>query len=540
MSQPAARHCPQLGHAPDLGVLGQPQPHLGMCPEIAEPIVGLRRAGAVVESKGGQESIIRSGTVKRLVALDEYARMGARDAPPVFVGRSEPIADIVWKADLVARRAAQSPLSPNPGLTRLVFGAPGAGKSALLNHLATAMPETDARAAFLRLGPKDLASPEALAHAIVSRLPKPMLESLGHSAAQVLLSIVPGVSDQASAILDGVRNLLKTSRKPRPPAPVVVMVDEAQTIAPHTPGARALFSLHTEQLDGLAVLPVFAGLGNLPLHLRQEGIGISRFADETDSHHALGALSKEETGELLRGWLEHFGVTAEQGSLSPWHEAIWHDTQGWPMHTNHFLTALAADLAARQEPPDISRAELEGVRLQAAGKRGAYYESRLADAPARPALVQLMGALREQGSIDRDHALFLLQSQIGGDKAEAVFNELVRLGFLQRSPGRLWGCPIPSMAGYTLLGGLSNPAAHKAALLGDLNGVQTALARDPSLTAAPDALGRTPLHVAAEGRWKGVCDALIDAGADPQAKDALGCTAHEVWAWDAPEASATS
>ena len=78
-----------------------------------------------------------------LEALRDFADAGARDAPPVFVGRLDVIADIKRQAELTATRAAGSAANDNAGRTRLVFGAPGAGKTALLRQLEQLNAESD-------------------------------------------------------------------------------------------------------------------------------------------------------------------------------------------------------------------------------------------------------------------------------------------------------------------------------------------------------------------------------------------------------------
>ena len=313
------------------------------------------------------------------------------------------------------------------------------------------------------------------------------------------------------------------------------MVDEVQTVEPRTLEARALFSLHADPHPGLAVLPVFAGLGNLPAHLRQRGIGISRFADELKCRHALCALSRPETGELLRGWLDHFGVGAQAKETAAWEAALWGDTGGWPMHAHHFLAALASSLAARKERPDLARTGLGEVRRAAARERAAYYGSRLREAPARSGLMQLMAAQRLDGPLNETRCLSLLGSDRGNmDAALQAFDELTRLGFLQQDTRGEWSCPIPSLAGFSLLGALRDSAAHEAALFGDDEGLRRALRREPSLLKVTDPFDRTPLHVAAEGRWRGVFDLLLEAGADSGAKDAMGRTADDIWHVDAP------
>ncbi|MCZ0944049.1 MAG: hypothetical protein OXJ53_13405, partial [Gammaproteobacteria bacterium] len=70
---------------------------------------------------------------------------------------------------------------------------------------------------------------------------------------------------------------------------------------------------------------------------------------------------------------------------------------------------------------------------------------------------------------------------------------------------------------------------HLEASAGDAAAVEEVLFGDPSAINRIDAMGRTALHVAAEGRWGAVADALIRAGADPHAKDAMGATPAKTW-----------
>ena len=66
--------------------------------------------------------------------LREFVAAGEGSPPPVFVGRTEAIADI----EAAARRAWKPGASNQgePGATRVLHGAPGAGKSSLLAELA--------------------------------------------------------------------------------------------------------------------------------------------------------------------------------------------------------------------------------------------------------------------------------------------------------------------------------------------------------------------------------------------------------------------
>ncbi|MCY4463708.1 MAG: hypothetical protein OXC26_25435, partial [Albidovulum sp.] len=65
--------------------------------------------------------------------LREFVAAGEKSPPPVFVGRTEAIADI----EAAARRAWKPGASNQgePGATRILQGAPGAGKSSILAEM---------------------------------------------------------------------------------------------------------------------------------------------------------------------------------------------------------------------------------------------------------------------------------------------------------------------------------------------------------------------------------------------------------------------
>ena len=68
--------------------------------------------------------------------LDIFVDEGMRSQPPVFLGRDAVINDIERAARVVyAKWASGSIDRKDPGMTRLVQGPPGSGKTSLLRHL---------------------------------------------------------------------------------------------------------------------------------------------------------------------------------------------------------------------------------------------------------------------------------------------------------------------------------------------------------------------------------------------------------------------
>ncbi|MCY3794033.1 MAG: ankyrin repeat domain-containing protein [Gammaproteobacteria bacterium] len=431
-----------------------------------------------------------------------------------------------------------------PGLTRLVQGAPGAGKSSLLAHLEKRWSE--ARSAGDRTAPVavnlsllDLRDPRRFRDAIAEKVPVSLGQRYAPVVAGALLKLVIPDARLSAETEKAVREELAGKRNLS--NPVVLMVDEAQNARPGGDESAILAHIHEGHLDSLPILPVLAGLGFLREHLQQPGIRLTRFSDERQSVHTLGAISDAEVRDLFEGWLKHFRVVAEHGEAERWVDALVRDSQGWPMHTNHFLTALAGQLRMPgRDPCRLASADLLAVRRDAADRRLRYYETRydnpLLDERARD-VGKFMAELRAAGPATMKGALDLIQRAFRFESREsalAAFNALRERGFLQRVDGpgrrsasalRLYACPIPSLASFAAA---CESALHLAASAGDVDELRR-LVRGGNAVGARDAMDRTPLHLAAECRWADAVGALLSTGADPDALDAAGTTPRGAW-----------
>ena len=477
-------------------------------------------------------------TAERRDALRRYVKREARAAPPVFVGRRDVVRDLekAAAATLDAWRAGED----FPGLTRVVQGAPGAGKSSLLAHLrrkweaARAAGDTGAPIA-VNLPLEALMDGDRMPQALRKGLPARRGRDWEPVVAGALTSLF--APDKASeAVSDSARALFE-ARKFR--HPVVLMVDEAQEVRPWQPEAGIARMLHQGHVSDIPVLPVLAGLGHLREHLGQPGIGLSRFSNELGSVHTLGSLSDGEVRELFDGWLDRFGVAATADEAVRWADALVCDSQGWPMHTNHFLAALAGQLAMPgRDPGQLAPADLDAVRRDAAERRGAYYNTRYDNPLLRESeddVGRAMAALRVTGPTGMRNALHAIRDAFRHrdmDEARSVFRCFLERGFLQSVPDPepnappLYGCPIPSLASYAAA---REFPPHRAALLGDTALLERRLRADPDAINTRDAMGRVPLHLAAECRWMDVVETLLAAGADADAPDAADATACGIW-----------
>jgi len=464
----------------------------------------------------------------------------------VFVGRNAHLADICEAAELVRRKwQAKDGGGRDHGMTRLLQAAPGAGKTALLRHLQedqwSGRPGPENPIA-LRLSANDLTEPGKIKVAIEEQVPRGLVSEAGGALARILMSLATmGGSDGLDLVERGQQwAAMRRAGSHQDGATVVVMVDEVQQVAPYSAQAQALQSLHQGYFGSAPVLAVFSGLGHLRKHLSQEGIEISRFSNERRCIHTLQGLSNAEVDELLAGWLDHFDVAAGADLLKAWQAALRWDAQGWPMHVYNFLAATAESLIRPGvDDGDLRSANLQAVQKNAANRRLDYYAERydhdeLQGDPARSRTGRLMAMFLGGRRVADTKALDWAMREFGcGDHEAAgknlhVFRER---GFIQaaregRSPAQQYFCPIPSLASYAVRQGIT---LHLDASAGDVDAVATALRNRPGAVVETDPMGRTALHAAAEGRWAEVADALIQAGADPDAKDRLGDTPRSLW-----------
>ena len=334
-----------------------------------------------------------------------FSEDGARSPPPVFVGRDEAIADILRAADRVYERWLENPRKPQRhAMTRLIQGAPGAGKSTLIERIQELAGQGAApsgtRHLALFLSASELSRPGDLEERISTQIPGGRLATAAGAVVKLASSLLIGSSRPASGAAGKAEEAVRKVGEKRFPGTILLMIDEAQQVEPNSSKADALRTLH-QALHNLPILPAFAGLGHLRGHLKQKGIEISRFAGP-ECIHTIQGLSPNESDALLESWLEHFGVEASARDLSLWQAAMLRDAQGWAMHTYDFLAPLARALADVPHPRNLSAVDIGAVRQAAARRRLGHYAERYEDEGSALAkhpegIARLMARLRATG-----------------------------------------------------------------------------------------------------------------------------------------------
>ena len=280
--------------------------------------------------------------------LARSVRKKDRVPPACFAGRKKLIEDVDEALEAVMVEAGK-PDGDASGLTLLVQGAPGAGKTALLGELARRFREKEVRRltdepdrpvegvpVAVALRAADLDDERRVVTAIVRALKQAELKEREFRRTKKASGIFqPGLEffrigagagyDEAppEARFEVLLEKLPPSAWTRP---VCLMVDEVQTVGPAA--KEVLDKLH----NAMRGLPVLAGPGDIHHHL--SGVcGLTRFA--MGAIHDIGLLAPEEAAASVLGFFEAFHVDLTDADPRAWAERLSAESDGWPQHLHN-------------------------------------------------------------------------------------------------------------------------------------------------------------------------------------------------------------
>ena len=392
-----------------------------------------------------------------LEGLQDFMIQSPAELPPVFVGREMAIRDIERTASNCWQSFRNRQAGPHKN-TRVLFGAPGAGKSSTLMHLERSWPGPGGGApVMLRLPtPADFVWGPMLAEKLADLL-GPGLGKQVHGEVSRSWSMQAGIGGFGGQYSREVRQ----ERTPDPigmvlrhvpgrtwSGPLVIAIDEFQNMGGdrYSPQAGVLGNLH-EQAYAAPITLVLAGLGDTVAAAAR--LGISRLHDQ--AVHSLGCFAPEESAELIAGWSRHFGLPDGpwQGVMLDLAAACDH----WPVHVQNALSALAEEIVVREG--DMSRLDLEAVRRRSGELQENYYRSRMSPEMrvSKLLLAAVMNDLRS--GMDSGAVMDAINEHTGSGSGVGwqlprgmdeldYFNHLVHRGALQEQADFSVNCPIPS------------------------------------------------------------------------------------------------
>ena len=318
------------------------------------------------------------------------------------------------------------------GTTFLIQGAPGAGKTALVEKLCAEADDWTVAS----IGAQDLYDPAALA------------QSLGKShvldreiAAKVGIKILEGGYVEHVAGHASSKEIL---RHLAPENGLILVLDEAQRLSeiPDDSETRVvamdtLDAIHNGQLAKSVIL-IAAGLGTTLNTLKS--LNISRFMRKC--RVSLGCLSHGSTCAVIQAFLKDKGGVDTPSPI--WVNAIAEKTYGWPQHIISYAEPAAEYLAFNPIPTDEG---LAVVLQQGQEERAEYYEERAAgiDEHLRQALTGAVIDIPSSGTTTRPAIMSILrQSDLNEEEAGNLFNTALEQGILDHRKGGRYGIPIPS------------------------------------------------------------------------------------------------
>ena len=386
-----------------------------------------------------------------------------RSRPVHFSGRLHELDVILSRAEHAQSGAA--------GSTVVIQGAPGAGKSALLDEAARRFEAAGADRKAIYMGAPWKRAGESL---VLERLAREAFaEDEGSfrttqtlaKGASVSAKVANGTRSQTVAtptveLADWVGYENRYAGRAREAARTVILVDECQTF--EKDAGSLLRALHTQ--NQFPFLLVCGGLSHTAEHLAS--LGISRLGD--DALVDLGQLSIEEAREsalqTLAWTLRNAAdppIRHTESQIERWADQLSSESLGWPQHLASYMAGAWHALS------DTTNLELSEANLGTALDQGrrlcsAYYANRLQAAKTDPRVALAVHVeLADTGT--QDKAYEAIKNAVGklpeAARASHEYNHpggsmdcltaMLKAGVVSRSPdGIRIRSPTPTMTDY--------------------------------------------------------------------------------------------
>lgn len=410
--------------------------------------------------------------------ISEFAQSSDRDTARFFVGREEVLTNInhAWQSRM--KKWQKGDKTAFSSATRVVQGAPGAGKTSLGNHLKSIWGrEENDKPIVVTLSTEALNTPMTVFKNITEVISLKANEKL-----RSLQTTQRATSGGLNTFVKGEHQYQAThqERSDTPEEwndfrhalgdhqwtrPVCLLIDEAQTLE-HA-GLGFLKTMHTGAHQ-LPIFPLLLGLGSTRTVMIKGGIT----RPESGSVHTLPQLIREEVEELCSSYFKVFGIRGSDQQKRTVTNRLHAWSDGWPSHMHNALKGLSHGLLKVQA--DLGKVNLERSLEQARCYRQEYYSDRVGDIfeTSQIFLGQFMAAIPTSGCImGRDILPLIMSAQkeairLGDHKmanhcADSIFQRLLHQGFIQPDREKNYTCPIPSLRRWCLKqAGMEDPLEH--------------------------------------------------------------------------------
>ena len=393
-----------------------------------------------------------------LALIKEYASPWDRQSPPVFVGRHDEIGLVEKNCHRALARFQQG--KKTGGHIIVLRGAPGAGKSSLLEHVAERWTE-ETDPLVISIPRKNLKNTGAVVWKIGEHVfpseakkldEKTVSTTRGRLGAWLFDLEKSKTSTTGSAPIDfSVLAKLKPGNQWE--RPVCLLVDEIQKVTEEH--GECLSELQLGE-HGLPIVLVCAGLANAAEKM-QEAMS-PRLT--TGNLRTLGALPPDEVHFCIEQMFEQCRIPCTADQLERIGGRIAKDSEGWPQHVRTETAALFGELAETRG--DLELVDSRAVKQRADNYRKISYRARRSQemGSARRLVASVLKMIPEGGA-PADHVVDIIEAkadQTGqkswrlpkGMDAEDFLDHLIHQGIFQPDETGLLSCPIPSLRSWLI------------------------------------------------------------------------------------------
>lgn len=402
---------------------------------------------------------------ERMDELVGFISSSNREYPVVFAGREKLIGRIATQVEKI-----RSTIRPK-GFSELIQGAPGAGKSSLLKHLAL---QADENTDYIEVSVDTLANPAGLLGHVIEQStlePKANFTTArskskgakagfqGTGAHTAYAASEPALIDQLNKGLT-VLDVWKYAFEEIPEKHVfVLLVDETQRLKGNK--SEDLVRLLQDSGTTPRILPIYAGLGNTKRVL--DDIDLSRI----ENVHNLSALSINDAEKVVRETLDSPSLgltnTLSRSDLRTISHEFARASDGWPSHLHVYMREFLTKL--HDQYTDIGDTggviDLDTVLEEGNKARIRYYDDRLSHVDSAncdriiPALTEIVATDLDRDVLSLNEIRDAMERQSGGNlETRDVRREIdaaIRAGVLEVGGRNSFRFPIPSISSYIKL-----------------------------------------------------------------------------------------
>ncbi len=423
--------------------------------------------------------------------LEHYIASQDKNPPRYYAGRKDILADIE-NACALSWELYSSCRPQLKAATRLIYGAPGAGKTSTLMHLfhrwgnkehvtlagdASARTTPVPKIAYFQGGPISM-SPQYFLKEIIdqvkpgagARLISPVSEtrhsesSFGAWIARIGFSRTSQIQHRLPHA--GLAKVAKLLSKEKWSAPVVIGIDEAQNMS----GGKDSFlgGLLQELHDNNYELPLILVLGGLSDSRQQAGnMGLTRLS--VDNVHSLDRFTAAEVQELKAGFCREFKL--DVSSREAEFDRMLAACDGWPSHLTNALRSFCEVFI--ESGCAIGKVDFVSVEAKSVKRRNKYYAARMSNAMKYSCslLADVMRQIDGEQHLGEVHRIIGKRAKAGesseyltdqlpdGMTSAQYYDNLTHHGALQERGSGIVECPIPSFRRY-IIETYSNDAAE--------------------------------------------------------------------------------